>query len=67
MLIQVMTPAVTAHIYDIIRNEDKTEGFDSYIISIVAFASMHTLFMPYAWHYHHTICNKYGMRGTSAG
>ena len=45
-LLETSRPAITAYLYVIIKNDDKSEGFSPYIISIIALQMIQYFGMP---------------------
>ena len=50
--VNVMGPTWAAYLYDIIRNEEKSEGFDCYIVLIISISMIHFILLPPGWRYY---------------
>jgi len=52
--LNVSMPIISSYTYEIIKNEDKSEGWTDYIKLILAIEMLQYLCMPVMWEFYHT-------------
>jgi len=60
--LNICGPMISAYTYEIIRNEDKSEGFSSSIIAMVIIEMLFYVVMPSLWNFNHKVANVAGRR-----